>query len=69
MYKICAALPFCHTGDFIGYSAPRCDIGVAGVLEELANAEEAGYSDRGMNAQSWTEFTKELGSFGNSETG
>ncbi|KAJ6656187.1 hypothetical protein lerEdw1_004104 [Lerista edwardsae] len=37
-----------------------CDIGVAGVLEELANAEEEGYSDQGLNDQSWMESAKKL---------
>ncbi|KAL7989823.1 hypothetical protein Chor_012489 [Crotalus horridus] len=38
------------------------DIGVAGVLEELANAEEEEDSDQGTNRQSWVESSKELGS-------
>uniref|UniRef100_A0A8C6XDR8 Aladin WD repeat nucleoporin n=1 Tax=Naja naja TaxID=35670 RepID=A0A8C6XDR8_NAJNA len=37
------------------------DIGVAGVLEELANAEEEQDLDQGMNEQSWVESSKELG--------
>ncbi|KAK9407316.1 aladin [Crotalus adamanteus] len=36
------------------------DIGVAGVLEELANAEEEEDSDQGTNRQSWVESSKEL---------
>ncbi|XP_026570586.1 aladin [Pseudonaja textilis] len=36
------------------------DIGVAGVLEELANAEEEQDSDQGTNKQSWVESSKEL---------
>ncbi|XP_070596847.1 aladin [Erythrolamprus reginae] len=36
------------------------DIGVAGVLEELANAEEEQDSDQGKNNQSWVESSKEL---------
>ncbi|XP_032067828.1 aladin isoform X1 [Thamnophis elegans] len=36
------------------------DIGVAGVLEELANAEEEQDSDQGTNNQSWVESSKEL---------
>lgn len=36
------------------------DIGVSGVLEELANAEEEGDSDHEMNNQPWMESSKEI---------
>ncbi|KAF7240283.1 Aladin [Varanus komodoensis] len=36
------------------------DVGVAGVLEELANAEEEGDMDQGMNEQSLADSMKEL---------
>uniref|UniRef100_A0A8D0BAU5 Aladin WD repeat nucleoporin n=1 Tax=Salvator merianae TaxID=96440 RepID=A0A8D0BAU5_SALMN len=36
------------------------NIGVAGVLEELANAEEEDDMDQGMNEPSWANYVKEL---------